>query len=179
MRKAFFIVVLSLVVAVACCPCRKAGATTIVDKVERDSIYINHYDTLRIVERDTMRLERIEQSHDRVMVKASHSYLENAYCTSSADVSEDGILTHTLDTRDSAMLPVRTIYRERVVRDTLARDKSNKDTSVDVEVQERVVREMTWWGKTQIIALWVLLAILAIRYRKEIFALVKKIILRF
>lgn len=179
MRKAFFIVVLSLVGAVACCPCRKAGATTIVDKVERDSIYINHYDTLRIVERDTMWLERIEQSHDRVMVKASHSYLENAYCTSSADVGEDGILTHTLDTRDSAMLPVRTIYRERVVRDTLSRDKSNKDTSTSTEVQERVVREMTWWGKTQIIALWVLLAILAIRYRKEIFALVKKIILRF
>lgn len=179
MRKAFFIVVLSLVVAVACCPCRKAGTSTIVDKEVRDSIYINHYDTLRIVERDTMWLERIEQSHDRVMVKASRSYLENAYCTSSADVSEEGILTHTLDTRDSALLPVRTIYRERVVRDTVYRNKSNKDTSTSTEVQEHVVREMTWWGKTQIIALWVLLAILAIRYRKEIFALVKKIILHF
>lgn len=179
MRKAFFIVVLGCLVAVACCPCRKAGAATIVDKVERDSVYINHYDTMRIVERDTMWLERIEQSHDRVMVNASHSYLENAYCTSSADVSEEGILTHTLDTRDSALLPVRVIYRDRVVRDTIYRNKSNKDTSTSTEVQERVVRKMTWWGKTQIIALWVLLAILAIRYRKEIFALVKKIILRF
>ena len=159
MRKAFFIVVLSLVVAVACCPCRKAGATTIVDKVARDSIYINHYDTMRIVERDTMWLERIEQSHDRVMVKAEHSYLENAYCTSSADVSEEGILTHTLDTRDSALLPVRVIHRDRVVRDTIFRyrDKTNVSESNHTIIKE--VKKVAWYDKA---LRWVSLGLLCV-----------------
>lgn len=145
MRSFSIVVLVSCLVAVACCPCRKAGATTIVDKMERDSVYINHYDTLRIVERDTMWLERIEQSHDRVMVNASHSYLENAYCTSSADVSEEGTLTHTLDTRDSALMPVRTIYRDRVVRDTVIRLKDRVDVKQEIMIRE--VRKVTWYDK--------------------------------
>lgn len=143
-KQAFFIVVLSLVVAVACCPCRKAGATTIVDKVERDSIYINHYDTLRIVERDTMWLERIEQSHDRVMVNANTSYLENVYCESMASVDTLGILTHTLDTKERAMLPVRYVERERIVRDTIMQYR-------DVVRENTIVKEVSkvkWYDKT-------------------------------
>lgn len=158
MRKAFFIVVLSMV-AVACCPCRKAGTSTIVDKVERDSTYINHYDTLRIVERDTMWMARIEQSHDRVMVKASHSYLENAYCTSSADVSEEGILTHTLDTRDSAMLPVRVIHRDRVVRDTIYRYKDSANTAERNETIIKEVKKVAWYDKA---LRWVSLGLLCV-----------------
>ena len=159
MRKAFFIVVLSLVGAVACCPCRKAGATTIVDKELRDSIYINHYDTMRIVERDTMWLERIEQSHDRVMVKASRSYLENAYCTSSADVSEEGILTHTLDTRDSALLPVRVIYRDRVVRDTIFRYRNKTNVSESNNTIIKEVKKVAWYDKA---LRWVSLGLLCV-----------------
>lgn len=152
MRKAFFIVVLSLVVAVACCPCRKAGATTIV---ERDSVYINHYDTLRIVERDTMWLERIEQSHDRVMTKADTSYLENAYCESTASVDTLGILTHTLDTKERAMLPVHYVERERIVRDTIIqyRDVVRENTIV------KEVRKVKWYDKT---LRWVCLALFVV-----------------
>lgn len=155
MRKAFFIVVLSLVVAVACCPCRKAGTSTIVDKVERDSVYINHYDTLRIVERDTMWLERIEQSHDGVMTKADTSYLENAYCESTASVDTLGILMHTLDTKECAMLPVRYVERERIVRDTIMhyRDVVRENTIV------KEVRKVKWYDKT---LRWVCLALFVV-----------------
>lgn len=146
MRNAFFIVVLGLVVA-ACCPCRKAGVTSAVSDTLRDSIYINHYDTLRIVERDTMWLESIEQSHDRVMVKASLSHLENAYCTSDASVDEEGILTHSLDTRDSAMLPSRVVYCDRVVRDTVyrLRDRANVSESNNTIIKE--VKKVAWYDK--------------------------------
>lgn len=160
---------------VACCPCRKAGASTIVDKVDRDSIYITHYDTLRIVERDTLWLERIEQSHDRVMVDASHSYLENTYCYTTADVNEYGILTHSLDTRDSALLPVRYVYMERVVRDTVYRYRDKAENKSATHTRE--VRKASLWQRTQIIALWVLLGVLAITYRRQILSLVKRIIL--
>lgn len=159
MRKQAFFIVVFLVVAVACCPCRKAGTSTIVDKMERDSIYINHYDTLRVVERDTMWLERIEQSHDRVMVKASTSYLENAYCTSSADVNEEGTLTHTLDTRDSAMLPVRVIHRDRVVRDTIYRYKDSANTTENNKTIIKEVKKVAWYDKA---LRWVSLGLLCV-----------------
>lgn len=173
MNKASFIVIVFLG-AVACCPCRKAGTTTIVE-VQRDSVYITHYDTLRVVERDTMWMERLEQSHDRVTIKASSSYLDNDYCITTAEVDEEGRLTHTLDTRDSAMLPVRTIYRDRIVRDTVIRLKDRLDTKAEIEVRE--VRVTTWWQRTQIVALWLLLGALAIRYRKEILSLLRRIVM--
>lgn len=175
MNKASFIVVFIVFLgAVACCPCRKAGATTIVE-VQRDSVYITHYDTMRVVERDTMWMERLEQSHDRVTIKASSSYLDNDYCISTAEVDEEGALTHTLDTRDSALLPVRTIYRDRVVRDTVIRLKDRLDAKAEIEVRE--VRVTTWWQRTQIVALWLLLGALAIRYRKEILSLLRRIVM--
>ena len=172
MRKTFFIVVLSLVVAVACCPCRKAGTSTIVDKTERDSVYINHYDTLRIVERDTMWLERIEQSHDRVMVKADTSYLENAYCKSTASVDTLGILTHTLDTRDSAMLPVRVIHRDRVVRDTIFRYRDKANTSVSNNTIVKEVKKVTWYDKCLRIISAALFIIVLWQNRKRIIQII-------
>lgn len=161
--------------ACACASTKEVVSTTTSTDVQRDSIYITHYDTLRIVERDTLWLERIEQSHDRVMVDASHSYLENTYCYTTADVNEYGILTHSLDTRDSALLPVRYVYRERVVRDTVYRYRDKAENKSATHTRE--VRKASLWQRTQIIALWVLLGILAITYRRQILSLVKRIIL--
>ena len=79
----------------------------------RDTVLSTYIDTTRVMERDTIFLQRLEQSHDRVQgVESSH--LENQYCTSSAWIY-NGRLNHTLDTRDSALLPARIIYRDRVL----------------------------------------------------------------
>ena len=172
MRKAFFIVVLGLVVAVACCPCRQAGATTIVDKMERDSVYINHYDTLRIVERDTMWLERIEQSHDKVMVKVDTSHLENAYCESTASVDTLGILTHTLDTKERAMLPVRYVHVERIVRDTVIRYRNKTNTSVSNNTIVKEVKKVAWYDKCLRIISAALFIIVLWQNRKRIIQLI-------
>lgn len=144
--------------AISCCPCRKAGATTIVE-VQRDSVYITHYDTLRVVERDTMWMQRIEQSHDRVMTKADTSYLENAYCESTASVDTLGILTHTLDTKEYAMLPVRYIERERVVRDTIYHYKDSTNTTERNETIITEVKKVAWYDKA---LRWVSLGLLCV-----------------
>ena len=143
-----------------------------MDKTERDSVYINHYDTLRIVERDTMWLERIEQSHDRVMVKADTSYLENAYCKSTASVDTLGILTHTLDTRDSAMLPVRVIHRDRVVRDTIFRYRDKANTSVSNNTIVKEVKKVTWYDKCLRIISAALFIIVLWQNRKRIIQII-------
>lgn len=171
MRKEFFIVVLSLVVAVACCPCRKAGTASAV--VDRDSVYVTRYDTLRIVERDTLVLRPLPPAHDAIITESQYSQLENAYSTTSAEIDAEGRLRHTLDTKDNALLPVRVERVEHIVRDTVVRWHVDKRTEVSV----KEIRKATWWQRTQIVALWVLLGILAIAYRKKILSLLKRIIL--
>ena len=180
MRKLFFIALVA-VFASGCCPCRKAGSSVVVENevIQRDSIYVKHVDTLRVVERDTVWMQRIEQSHDRVMTQTAFSFLENTYATSTARIDTCGVLTHTLDTKDSVALPVRLVEVERIVHDTIYRaiEDKKKLSSVETSVIERRVRHTTWWQKTQIIALWALLAILAIKYRKQLMSLIKKVIL--
>lgn len=181
MRKAFFIVVLSLVVAVACCPCRQAGVATAVS--DRDNTYHSHHDIVRITIRDTMILQPLAQFHNSqaipladaangASIRPASSFLENDYCTSTAEVDENGILRHTLDTRDSAMLPRQEVTSEREMRDTLRKDR---EVAASTTIA-REVRKVTWWQRTQIVALWSLLGILAIAYRKKILSLVKRIL---
>lgn len=171
MRNNLFIAVCCLVVG-ACCPCRQAGVATAV--ADSDSVYTSHVDIVRLTIRDTILLQPLAQYHDRVQLEATSSFLENDYCTSAASVDENGMLSHTLDTRDSATLPARVVYRDRVVRDTVIRLKDRIDVRTETVVRE--IRRATWWQRTQIIMLWVLLGALAIVYRREILSLLKRII---
>lgn len=167
MNRLIYIVV--CVAAVACCPCRKIGATASVDiEHVRDSVYVHHVDTLRVVERDTLYLAPINQWHNSVTLAASYSFLENEYCTSSASVDSVGVLTHTLDTRDSATLPVRIREVYKFVADSVATSSEATAQSASTTTIERRVKHITWWQRTQIVALWVLVTAIVIKYRKVI-----------
>ena len=167
MKRLIYIVV--CVAAVACCPCRKIGATASVDiEHVRDSVYVQHVDTLRVVERDTLYLAPINQWHNSVTLASSYSFLENEYCTSRASIDSMGILTHTLDTRDSATLPVRIREVYRFVVDSVATSNEATAQSASTTTIERRVKYITWWQRTQIVALWVLVAAIVIKYRKVI-----------
>lgn len=160
-----------VLVATSCCPCKNVGASAVVNAT--DSTYTSHHGIVRLLIRDTMLMRPIRQSHDRNVTKEQFSELSNDYCTSTAEVDSDGLLHHTLDTRDSAMLPVRTVTRDSIVRDTVFRYRDK----IERQVVVKEVRKVTWWQRTQSILLWTLLGILAIRYRKEILSLVRRIII--
>lgn len=167
MKRLIYIVV--CVVAVACCPCRKIGATASVDiEHVRDSVYVQRIDTLRVVERDTIHRAPINQWHNSVSLAASYSFLENEYCTSNASVDSVGVLTHTLDTRDSATMPVRIREVYKLVVDSVYVSKDAEAQSTQVATIEYRVKHVTWWQRTQIVALWVLVAAIVIKYRKVI-----------
>lgn len=159
-------IVLVLVGAVACCPCREIGATETV--FVRDTVTSIHIDTMRVVERDTIYLQRLEQSHDRVQGVAS-SYLENDYCTSSAWIDERGKLSHTLDTRDSALLPARIIYRDRVLLNEFV---WSSRTNVS-KVKTREVARSKWYDKVIRTVCIGLAIIVILQNRKRIMRLVK------
>lgn len=150
----------------ACCPCQKVGTTEAV--FVRDTVISTYTDTLRVVERDTIYLQRLDQSHDRVQGVTS-SHLENNYCTSTAWMGDDGKLNHTLDTRDSALLPARIIYRDRVLL-----NEFTWSSRVNVSrVKTREVAKSKWYDKT-IRRVCIGLAIIVIlQNRKRIMRLVK------
>lgn len=164
-----FIYIAVCVAAVACCPCRKIGATASVDiEHVRDSVYVQHIDTLRVVERDTLYLAPINQWHNSVTLASSYSFLENEYCTSRASIDSMGILTHTLDTRDSATLPVRIREVYQFVADSVATSNEATAQSASTTTIERRVKHITWWQRTQIVGFWLLVAALVVKYRKVI-----------
>ena len=169
MKRLIYIVV--CVAAVACCPCRKVGTTASVIESVRDSVYVHHIDTLRVVERDTLYLAPINQWHNSVTLASSYSFLENEYCTSRASVDSVGVLTHTLDTRDSATMPVRIREVYKLVVDSVYVSKDAEAQSTQVTTIERRVKHITWWQRTQIVGFWLLAAAIVVKYRKVIIKL--------
>ena len=162
MRKHFFIV-LVLGGAVACCPCREVGVTDTA--FLRDSTILVRYDTTKVLVRDTIIVQRLDQSNERIETYAQHSTLSNDYCISTADIEADGLLRHSLRTKDSAMLPARVVEVERIVRDTIYHNTSE---SAERVITRQVKKPLSWVVKTHIIGFWVLAVGIFIRHRKKI-----------
>lgn len=165
MRKHFFIVVLLgyFLSAVACCPCREVGVTDTA--FFADSTKIVHIDTVRVVVRDTIIMQKLEQSSERIETYAQHSTLSNDYCISTAEIEADGLLRHSLRTKDSAMLPARVVEEERIVRDTIYHNTSESAERVNTR---QVKKPLSWVVKTHIIGFWVMAVGIFIRHRKKI-----------
>ena len=163
MLTALFFIVLVLGGAVGCCPCREVGATEAV--FFGDSAKIVHIDTMRVVVRDTIIVQRLEQSSERIETYAQHSTLSNDYCTSTADIEADGLLRHSLRTKDSAMLPARVVETEHVVRDSASRERTENTERTEIK---QTKKPLTKFVKAQIIGFWVLLAVTIIRLRRTL-----------
>ena len=158
------------IMACACASTKEVVSTTTSTDVQRDSIYIAHYDTIRIVERDTFRLAQLEQWHDRVMTRGL-STLQNPYCITTAEVDSDGYLRHTLDTKSEASFPVRIVEVERIASDSMYANTQSSNTSTSntqTTTTKKVKKPMSWFVKTQIIGFWLLVAGIIIKNRKTI-----------
>ena len=114
-----------------------------MESIERDSIYVVRHDTVHIVERETIALRPLIPSHDHIITREQFSRLDNTYCTSTAEIDTEGLLRHTLDTKDSALMPVRVQRVEHIVRDTVVRWRTNNRAEVKVK---EVVRS-AWYDK--------------------------------
>ena len=163
MLTALFFIVLVLGGAVACCPCREVGVTDTA--FFADSAKIVHIDTMRVEVRDTIIVQRLEHSNERIETYAQHSTLSNDYCISTADIEADGLLRHSLRTKDSAMLPARVVEVERIVRDTIYHNTSE---SAERVITRQVKKPLSWVVKTHIIGFWVMAIGIYIRHRKKI-----------
>lgn len=164
------VIILLAIVVCACSSTKEVVSTTTSTDVQRDSIYITHHDTIRIVERDTFRLAQLEQWHERVMTRGV-STLQNPYCITTAEVDDDGYLRHTLDTKSEASFPVRIVEVERIVHDTIYANTQSNNTSTNssqTTATKKVKKPMSWFVKTQIIGFWLFVAFTIFKHRKII-----------
>ena len=181
----YFVALVALVClcmsVMACCPCRKLGES--VESTSADSVVhhqlkverINIWEELEVrplapsKQRDVFSVwEGLPNDFARPKLMAQHSFLENEYCTSTADIDEFGKLTHRLDTKSEALMPVRHITEEKTLVDSTNLRRKQQRTTVKV----KEVRKVAWYDKfIRIIAVG-LLAVVVLQNRKWIMKLI-------
>lgn len=147
------IVLLALLLAIGCCPCRKAVAPAVRDSVRVETEIRTEY------MRDTVLVEVPTETKEQT-VRDTTSHLETMFAVSDAGITSDGALHHTLRNKPQrypAEVETKIVYRDSVVY----RDRE-KILRVEVE------RPLTWWQQTRLRGFWALLAVVVLLLRKPV-----------
>lgn len=168
MRLANTIIVLLLTAAIFCgCSVQKAASSYHTSDSVRVEIRYKE-----IVKRDTIYVELPAQSAVKE-TRDTTSHLETKYAISDAKIDKDGILHHSLETKNTPIaLPAET---KTIVRDSII----YRDREAQVKEAELVERELTAWQKWQMRSFWILLSVIAAgliwHYRKPIWSFILRI----
>lgn len=148
------------------------AARVATESSSSDSVRVEtHY--IEVVKIDTICVEIPHQSASRE-TRDTISHLENDFALSDARVTSDGVLHHSLETKKSS-IPVptenKTIRKDSIIY---------RDRNVYLTNTEYVERELTSWQKWQMRSFWILLSVilaaLVYRFRKPIWAIVRRFI---
>lgn len=150
----------------------KSQKNLIHEKEQKDSVRVDvRYQT--IIVPDTVFVEIPPQIAERTTADST-SHLENDYATSDARINPDGTLFHQLATKPQKK-PVE-VDKKIEQRDSIVYvEKSNTETGQQIV---EVERQLSWWEKTRIYGFYLLAALLVVIYRKPIWSLLRKFILR-
>lgn len=155
------IILLTVMLTVACCPCRKASVPTVRDSVRVETVIRTEY------VRDTVLVE-VSAEEKAQTVRDTTSHLETTFAESDAAIMPDGALHHTLRNKPQqhpAEVETKVVYRDSIVyRDRIETER--------VEVE----RELTWWQQTRMKGFWVLLAVVLWLLRKPVASLVRRLV---
>lgn len=155
------IILLAIMTAAGCCPCRKAIPPTIRDSVRIETQIRTEYI------KDTVIIE-VPTEEKAQTVRDTTSHLETSFAESDAEITPDGALRHSLRNKPQkkpVQAETKVIYRDSVIY----RDRVKTET---VEVE----RDLTWWQQTRLYGFWVLLAAVAWSLRKTILAIIKSVL---
>ena len=150
----------------------KSQKNLIHEKEQKDSVRVDvRYQT--IIVPDTVYVEIPPQIAERTTADST-SHLENDYATSDARINPDGTLFHQLATKPQKK-PVE-VDKKIEQRDSIVYvEKSNTETGQQIV---EVERQLSWWEKTRIYGFYLLAALLVVIYRRPIWSLLRKFVLR-
>lgn len=143
---------------------------------QKDSTVVHVRDSVNIIDRVVTRdsvvyIELPVESSQNILPTFVPSHLETSLAKSDAYVDSLG-LHHTLKNK-STSLPATVPVTEH----TVVTDQTHQADSVATHtVYKEVERESTSWERFRLKAFWWLIALCLIGFRKEIFAIIKKII---
>lgn len=155
------IILLAVMMATGCCPCRKAAVPTVRDSVRIETQVRTEY------VKDTVIIE-VPTEEKAQTVRDTTSHLETSFAESDAAITPDGALRHTLRNKPQnkpVEAETKVVYRDSIIY----RDRV-KIERVEVE------RDLTWWQQTRLYGFWILLAAAAWSLRKTILAIIKRAI---
>ena len=150
-----------------CCSCGIFRPKIVVNtEVEYRDITI-YKETLK----DTTIYVPIPLEKDQAIVKVGEvSHRETSFAKSDAWVGEDGFLHHTLENKSDKTVPVTVPIRSMFIQTNVSSKKAETLTKF-VEVE----KPLPWWKSFKIEAFWWLLLLIAVGFRREIIALIKKL----
>lgn len=163
-------VIAFLALLVCSCATTKHAPTVVTT---RDSIVTEtHYELIERV--DTVYVTLPAETAERTTPDTT-STLENTYAKSTASILPNGLLFHNLETKPQPVpVPVKNSTERR---DSIMERRIEVPVPYPVETEVNV---LTWWQQAQIYGFRVVVALLAIfalvRYRKRIFAIVRRFI---
>lgn len=155
------IILLAVMMAIGCCPCRKASVPSVRDSVRIETQVRTEY------VKDTVIIE-VPTEEKAQTVRDTTSHLETSFAESDAAITPDGALRHTLRNKPQnkpVEAETKVIYRDSIIyRDRIETER--------VEVE----RDLTWWQQTRLRGFWVLLAVVVWLLRKPVVELVRRLI---
>lgn len=155
------IILLAVMTAIGCCPCRKASVPSVRDSVRIETQVRTEY------VKDTVIIE-VPTEEKAQTVRDTTSHLETSFAESDAAITPDGALHHTLRNKPQnkpVEAETKVIYRDSIIyRDRIETER--------VEVE----RDLTWWQQTRLRGFWVLLAVVVWLLRKPVVELVRRLI---
>lgn len=155
------IILLAVMLAVGCCPARKAVAPSVRDSVRVKTIVRTEY------VRDTVLVE-VPAEEKAQTVRDTTSHLETTFAESDAAITPDGALYHALRNKPQqhpAEVETKVVYRDSIIY-------RDREKTVQVEVE----RPLTWWQQICLRGFWVLLAVVVWVLRKPVVELVRRLI---
>ena len=162
MRGPFLALFASVGILAGCGVCRKAETTQ--DRLETIIKVMEHTEYVPV-----LASVEIPDVREFRTTRDTSSHLENDYAESEARINRDGSLFHSLSTKPQTIqtqTEVKVMWRDSI---------EYRDREVIKEVSVPVERRLSWWQRVRLDGFWILLAAVALAYRKELLALVLKI----
>jgi len=158
-----FVLLIGISMMISCCPQRK-----VIRSAKSDSVRIvKETEYVEKIRWDTVAIPMPVEAKE-VTTKQSYSFLETSLATSTARITEDGLLVHSIENkRQSVSVPV-------AVTDTVQKQKDETTQKHTEYVEVPVPREATRFEKFMYISGWALWAMIAFAVVWGIYKVLKK-----
>lgn len=160
---------LLVLAATSCGLCKHVPTETHV----KDSTVVHYVDsTIYSIKDSAIFVQIPAEESSAVLPDGFRSHVQTSLAESDAWV-EEGLLHHTIRNRSDALLPA--VVPVTTVAHVVL-DSSDHNALAQRVITKEMERKLTWWQRFRLGAFWWLIAFALVGWRRELWALMKKLI---